>query len=52
MKYLKTFEMFDSENLRDEHIHDTNSGTQSPNAGYGFFVSMTPPNDLFPRSNL
>jgi len=39
------------ENAKYNYIHDTNSGTQSPNAGYGFFVSMTPPNDLFPRSN-
>jgi hypothetical protein len=31
MKYLKTFEMFDSENLRDEHIHDTNSGNLDKN---------------------
>ncbi len=38
------------ESSKYNYVYDTNSGTQSPNAGYGFFVSMTPPNDLFPRS--
>lgn len=33
------------------YVYDTSSGAQSPNVGYGFFVSMTPPNDLFPRRN-
>lgn len=38
------------ENSKYNYVYDTNSGTQSPNAGYGFFVSMTPPSDAFPRS--